>query len=380
MWFFRSPEIIFGEDSLSYLSNVEERRFLIVTDSNLVKTFIPDLVRSNLPESSESYVFSKIGEEPTVEEMLSDLEGISKFKPDCIIPVGGGSVIDTAKVLLFKLARPDREIFDLSPLEHFGLRNGARIIAIPTTSGTGSECSWAAVTSENSPEGKRKLEFASPEILPSVAILDPALTISLPRQQTVSTAVDAITHAIEAYVSSWRNPYSDALAVKAIELISSNLIKVLKDPSDSNARNLVHTGASMAGTSFSNSQIGLAHALGHALGAVFRIAHGNSVGLYLPPVIAFNNTVVRNRYAVINRIFPTEFRKRGLHQTLQSYFKAIGQPTRIKDTGIEIEKYSSNLDRLQTLTAESTGCLTNPRDPGSGDIRKILEEVMQSAG
>ena len=263
MWYYRSPTIVFGEDSLSFLNSVKSRRCLIVSDRNLEKAGIVDNIKELLPEDCRTMIFSSIDQEPTFSQMTSAMDSIMKFKPDHIVAVGGGSVIDTAKVILFRYARPDLDFYDLTPLEYLGIKEAAKLIAIPTTSGTGSECSWAAVVSDE--REKRKNELASSEILPDYAILDPAVVTGLPRKQTVSTAVDAMTHAIEAYVSTWRNFYSDALAEKALELITGNIAEVLHDPGDIQARNSVHIGASMAGSSFSNSQIGLAHALGHAL-------------------------------------------------------------------------------------------------------------------
>lgn len=377
IWYFRMPTMVFGEDSLFHLKSLDERRFVIVTDRVIVSTPLLTLLKENLPEGSDYFLFSRIGVEPDFTEMSSEMESIREFNPDCFIALGGGSVIDTAKVLLFSYARPDKSLYELTPLDYLGIKEKAKLVAIPTTSGTGSECTWAAVVSEREGKVRRKLELASTEILPDYAILDPAMVISLPQSQTVSTGVDAISHAIEAYASAWKNPFSDAMAEKALSLISSNLLDVLSNPLNVEKRNLVHMGASMAGIAFSNSQIGLAHALGHALGADFHISHGNAVGLYLPKVVAFNNRNCTARYRHLNNIFQKSDRKRSLALTLESYFSEIGQPLFINETRVPVEEYTNKLESLMDLTMESTGMLTNPREASSRDVRRLLRSVVR---
>lgn len=373
MWFFRSPQIVYGEDSLSFLGTIDIKRSVIVTDRNIVKTRIPEKVAASLPEGSEHIVISDISEEPTISEMTKSMEKIRKFSPDWFIGVGGGSSMDTAKILFFLYERPDLSVYDVTPLTPLGLRKKSRLIAIPTTSGTGSECSWAAVLSEE--KENRKSELASPEILPDYAILDPDMVLALPAEQTRNTAIDAITHSIESYVSSWNNPYSDALSEKALELILDNVGEVLNDPTDPIKRNYVHIGASMAGLSFSNSQIGLAHAMGHALGACYKIPHGSAVGVFLPHVIEFNYSTVRERYDRLNRMFPEAYRRDNLQASISELFIKLGLPPDIRDLGIEAEDYHHRLEEMVTLAAESTGSLTNPRESSSDELRELFLKI-----
>ncbi|MEM0155624.1 MAG: iron-containing alcohol dehydrogenase [Thermoplasmataceae archaeon] len=377
MWFFRSPQVVFGEDALSFLSNLPLRRAAIVTDRFLAKTPLPGMVRDALPEGSEAIVIGDVSEEPDMNQMLSGMEELKKFSPDWIIGLGGGSSMDTAKIMFALYERPDLSVYDVTPLVPLYLRKKCRLVAIPTTSGTGSECTWAAVISEKNE--MRKNELASPEILPDYAILDPRMVLNLPREQTRNTAVDAITHAIESYVSQWKNPYSDALAEKALSLIIGNLGKVLENPSDLESRSNLHIGASMAGLSFSNSQIGLAHALGHSLGAHFKIAHGKAVGLFLPIVIGYNNRSSGNRYDVLNSLFPGSIRKGNLQESVVALFKNIGQPVSIGETMITREDYLKSLDSLVSLASESTGVTMNPEDSNSEDIRKMFLAALGGA-
>ncbi len=370
MWFFRSPGIIFGEDSLSYLNNIESKRIVIVSDKNIQNAGLIDKVIKNLPDNVDVHIISDIPVEPDLEDIKKHVEEVKLFAPDYFIGVGGGSCMDTAKVLFALYERPDIDVYDITPIVKLNLRKKSHLIEIPTTSGTGSECSWAAVVSEK--KEKRKNELASPEIMADYAILDPEMVLSLPVNQTVSTAVDAMTHAIESYVSRWSNPYSDALAEKGLFLISQNIMDVLKNPDDAKARNNVHIGASMAGLSFSNSQIGLAHALGHSLGAVYKITHGTAVGLFLPYVVEFNSVEVEGKYNILNHLFPENFREKNLHDTLIKVFKTINQPVKISDLKIKEESFRENLDTLTELAEDSTGLTMNPVDAGRKEIKELF--------
>lgn len=371
MWYFRSPQIVYGPESLSFLQTLGISRAAIITDSTLADSDIVQKVIHSLPENAGSKIFSGFSPEPDFVQIKSNLEGVNAFQPDWIIGVGGGSSIDAAKIIFAMYEKPDLDVYDITPLSPLGLRKKSRLIAVPTTSGTGSECSWAAVISER--EEKRKNELASPEILPDYAILDPEMVIDLPRQQTVSTSVDAITHAIESYSSSWNNPYSDALAEKALELILNNLVAVVDGKGGIEARDRIHIGASMAGLSFSNSQIGMAHALGHAFGAIFKKPHGTSVGLFLPEVVALNSRSSRERYDRLNRIFPDSFREGDLQSSLRKLFARIGQPLTVKEAGIGREEMESNRDALVSLAMESTGMLTNPYEASTEEVNETLE-------
>jgi alcohol dehydrogenase class IV len=373
MWYFRSPEIVFGEDSISFLSSLEIKRAAIITDRNLIHTNIPGLVEKSLPQEADSMVLGDVSEEPPLSEMTTHLSRINEFAPDWFLALGGGSAMDTAKILFALYERPDLSVYDITPLVKLGLRKKSRLIAIPTTSGTGSECTWAAILTV---EGeKRKHELASPEILPDYAILDPALVVSLPSEQTKNTASDAIAHAVEAYGSTWRNAFSDAMAEKALELILGGITEVMKDPGNLALRNQVHIGASMAGLAFSNSQIGLVHALGHALGGRFKTPHGKAVALFLPHVVSFNYDACPERYDRLNSVVPGQFRGARLSDSLENVLGAIGQARNGKEAGITEADYRSNLDELVTTASESTGMVTNPKDAGSADLRRLFMEA-----
>jgi len=373
MWFFRSPTVIFGDEALTYLATLPIHRALIVTDRDLRATDLPEKVRRALPEGAQSMVLGDVGPEPDLGEMTAHLEEIRRFVPDWIVGVGGGSALDTAKILFVLYERPDLTVYDTTPLQPLGLRAKSRLVAIPTTSGTGSECTWAAVLTERAE--RRKHELASPEIIPDYAILDPEMVLALPLEQTRNTAVDAITHAIEGYVSRWKNPYSDAMSEKALELILGNLRTVVLHPDLREARTAVHIGASMAGLSFSNSQIGLAHALGHALGARYKTPHGKAVGIFLPLVVEFNRSECQERFDRLNRYFPDSVRAQTLEDSLRSLFRAIGLDSTVAALGVAHPDYLASLDELAELAAESTGLVTNPKDCGTAELKELLSRA-----
>ena len=374
MWFFRAPSIVFGEEALSFLNNIDFRRIAIITDENIKRAGLVSLVLKELPENSENIVVSDIPEEPTLADIKQRATAVGEFAPNLIIGLGGGSSMDAAKAIFTLYERPDIDIYDITPLVKLNLRNKARLILIPTTSGTGSECTWAAVLSDE--DHSRKNELASTEIIADHAILDPALVLKLPPGITRNTAVDAITHAVEARSSQWRNYYSDIFAEKAIELITTNLPLVLKDPDNRKAREEVHIGASMAGIAFSNAQVGLAHAMGHSLGAHFRIPHGITVALYLPQVVEFSEPEAKESYNSLMMKMPHEFRRGNLADSLRAFFKSVGQPLNVKDCGIDRQSYMEKMDILVALAEESTGGVTNPREASSAQLRVMFEKVI----
>ena len=373
MWFFRSPSIIYGEDSISYLNDIPQKRITILTDGNIVRAGLLQKVKSQLPSEANVLVIDDVPVEPTLSYVSSIKEKIAGFKPDLIIGLGGGSCMDCAKAAFVTYERPELDMHDITPLINLDLRKKSRIILIPTTSGTGSECSWAAVISED--DHQRKNEFASPEIIADFAILDPIMVSSLPDMVRKSTAIDALTHAIEARSSAWKNPYSDIFADKAVELITANLMDALNDHENMEAITNVHVGASMAGLAFSNSQITLAHSLGHSLGAHFNVPHGISVGIFLPHVIRFNYSQAKEEYSAINRKFPPALRKKYLYLTVENFLKQLSMPATVADLKIDKNEYEKKMDSMASLALESTGTVLNPRDAGRSELEMLLREI-----
>ncbi len=377
MWEFTSPRtIVMGEGALEYLRDVEAKRALIVTDKVMHDLGFVSKVSSYLEQAGvEVEVFDEVEPEPSIETVVRGGELAKRYCPDLIVGLGGGSCMDAAKAIWVLYERPDLSVEEISPLVKLGLRKKAKLICIPTTSGTGSEATWAVVITDA--EERRKMELASREVVADVAILDPELPSSMPPKLVADTGLDALTHAIEAYVSQWRNDFSDALAIKAIQIVFEYLPRSYRDPSDGVAKEKMHNAATMAGLAFSNSQIGVAHAMGHALGALFKIPHGRSVAVFLPYSIEYNSSEALDRYAEIARAIGVDARDSEeavskLVEAVYGLLREVEEPCAVKEMGIDRSSYEQRLEDLVERAMQSTATIANPRVPGVEDYRKLF--------
>lgn len=376
MWWFQSPKIAFGKDALEALKDLEGKKAYIVTDKAIKNLGYVDLVSKYLRETGfEVEVFDEVKPEPSVEDVTEGAKTLAKFAPDWIIGLGGGSCMDAAKAMWVLYERPDIKLADISPLVKLGLRKKARLICIPTTSGTGSEASWATVITDE--KEHFKMELASRELFPDISIVDPKLTASMPKKLRAYTAIDALINAIEAYVSQWKNDFSDALAIKAAQLIFKYLPRAYENIEDNEAREKMHNAATMAGMAFSNSQAGISHSLGHAFGAVFKIPHGLATGVFLPYSIEFNAKEAAERYGELAEAIgiKAESTKEALDKLLaaiKDLMKKVELPLSIKEMGIKWEDYQNRLDELVIKAEMSTCNFVNPRVPTSEELRKLF--------
>ena len=377
LWEFTTPRtIVFGENALEYLKTIEGKRALVVTDKVIRKLGFADKVASYLKQAGMTVeVLDEVETEPSTENVVKGAELARKYGPDWFIGLGGGSSMDAAKAIWVLYERPDMEVAAINPLEKLGLRKKARLICIPTTSGTGSDATWATMITDA--KECRKMELTSREIVADVAILDPDLAKSMPPRVVADTGLDALTHAIEAYVSQWRNDFSDALAIKAIQVIFKYLLKAYKNPEDKEAKEKMHNAATMAGISFSNSQVGIAHAAGHSLGAIFHVPHGRAVGLFLSYSIEYSARDAMPRYADIAREIGIEAETN--KEAVEKFVRAVrrlerdvGSPGSIKELGISKEDFEKRLDDLVTRAANSSCTFMNPRVPDVEDVRKLI--------
>jgi len=378
MWFFTSPRtIVFGEGALEYLKELEGKKVYIVTDKVLRKLGIVDKVVEQLKETGmEILIFDEVEPEPSKQTIEKGAKILSEFGADWIIGLGGGSCMDAAKAMWVLYERPDLTIEDITPFEKLNLRKKAHLINIPTTSGTGADVTWAVVITDA--ERKVKLELASREVVADISILDPALVLDLPPKLTADTGMDALVQAIEAYTVQWKNDFSDALALRAIQLIFKYLPRAFKNgKNDPEAREKMHNAATMSGLAFSNSQIGIVHAMGHSLGAVFKIPHGRSVAVFLPYVMEYNLPEAASLYAEIAEAIgitdeSDEERARKLIEAIRNLKKEFEEPLSIKEMGIPREEFEAKLDELIEKANESTSTIVNPRVPTGEDYRKLF--------
>jgi alcohol dehydrogenase class IV len=377
MWELTFPRIIVaGEGALDYLKEVEGKKALIVTDKVIRKLGFVEKVASYLKEAGlEVKVFDEVEAEPSIETIMKGAEFARKYGPDWLIGLGGGSCMDAAKAIWVPYANPQIEVAEINPFTKFGLREKARLICIPTTSGTGAEATWAAIITDTKEE--RKMELPCREIVSDIIILDPEIPKSMPPSLVADTGLDALTHAIEAYVSQWRNDFSDALAIKAIQIVFKYLSRAYRNPEDKEAKEKMHNAATMAGLAFGNSQVGIAHAMGHSLGAVFRIPHGRTVDLFLPYSIEYGGREAVERYADIGRAISIEARTdeevvEKLVEAIRRLDRELGEPASIKELGISREDFEKRLDDLVTRAANSSCTFMNPRVPDVEDTRKLF--------
>jgi alcohol dehydrogenase class IV len=320
-------------------------------------------------------ILDEVETEPSAENVMKGAELARNYGPDWFIGLGGGSCMDAAKAIWVLYERPDMEVAAINPLEKLGLRKKARLICIPTTSGTGSDATWATMITDV--KECRKMELTSREIVADIAILDPELAKSMPPRVAGDTGLDALTHAIEGYVSQWRNDFSDAFAIKAIQIVFKFLPRAYRNSEDKEAKEKMHNAATMAGISFSNSQVGIAHALGHSLGAVFHVPHGRAVGLFLSYSIEYSAREALQRYASIAREIGIEAETdeeavSKLVQAVRRLEREVGAPGSIKELGISREDFEKKLDDLVTRAANSSCTFMNPRVPEVEDVRRLI--------
>ena len=377
MWELTYPRtIVIGEGALEYLKEVKGKRVLIVTDKVIHKLDFVEKVANYLKETGlEVKVFDEVEPEPSMETIVKGAEFAKKHGPDWFIGLGGGSCMDAAKAIWVLYENPDIPVDGISPLEELGLRKKARLICIPTTSGTGSDATWATVITDVRDE--RKLELASREIVADIIILDPELPKSMPPRLVADTGLDALTHAIEGYVTQWSNDFSDALAIKAIQIVFKYLPRAYRNPEDKEAKEKMHNAATIAGISFGNSQAGIAHAMGHSLGAIFHVPHGRSVDLFLSYSIEYGAREAMGRYADIARAIGIEAKTdeeavEKLVEAVRKLDREVGEPASLKELGISREDFEKRLDDLVTRAANSTCTFMNPRVPDVDDTRKLF--------
>ncbi len=377
MWYFRSPEIIFGPDALDHLTQLTGRQAGLITDKAMVQLGHAALVQRKLSQAGlDSRLFDQVEAEPTVETIRRGAAELTSYQPDWIVALGGGSVIDAAKAMWILYENPAVDILGVNPFEPLHLRQKAKLIAISATSGTGAEATWAFVLTD--PAEQRKVAIGSPENLPDIAIVDPALAATMPPQLTADTGMDALTHAIEGYTSTWCNDFADGLCLKAARLVFEYLPRAVANGHDAEAREKLHNAAAIAGLGFINSMCSLAHALGHSLGGLFDIPHGRAVGLLLPYTIEFNANGAATRYrdlaAFLGQPAATEAEgASSLAAAIRQLAAHIGQPQTIAQAlNISAAEFEHQLETLIDHAESDTQIVTAPRSPSTADVRRLF--------
>ncbi len=362
MWRFLSPHVVFGEDSTEHLEKFEKRRTVIITDEVIKDLGYADDVSKHLENSEAITIRAK---EPCIDDVLELAERMRESDPEVIIALGGGSVMDAAKAgrILMEAEIEPEEITPFTDLEDYGFKGKTTLVAVPTTSGTGSEATWAIVLKDL--KERRKVVMANEKVMPDIALVDPAFVYSMPEHLVISGGFDALSHAIEAFLSSFSNPFSDSLALNSARLILDSFVMSFRG--DRGARDRMHISATMAGIAFSNSQVGAVHALAHAAGAMLDIPHGIAVGAFLNPVLEF-------------------YRERGVER-LSEMSKNLGTDILKEIERFEIEfrltehipahEIESHRGEIVERAMEDSCIVTGPFVPEEDDIENIIERVVR---
>ena len=394
-WFRVPSDTYFNPGALENLRQLGDCRPIIVTDAPSEARGVADQIRRHLARDA-IHVFSAIEPEPDEAQIRAGVAQLRRSDADVIIAVGGGSVIDAAKAMRLFAESPELNLHDLSlPFLDARKRIAAfpqiahdyRLIAIPTTAGTGSEVSPAAVVSV----GSRKVTLVDYSLVPDIAIVDPILTLSMPPEITADTGIDALTHALEAAVSIFASPFTDAFCMQAVNLILAALPRAYADGSDLEARAQMANAATIAGLAFSNAFVGLNHALAHAVGARFGIAHGRANAIFLPHVLRYNASlpskfmpapgysayVAPQKYAQIAWILgmggsSEQQRRERLFARVSELLHDVGEPATLAQAGVAKADFEAALPDLARAAFTDPSVRTNPRIPLIAEIVDLL--------
>ncbi len=376
MWYFVSPQIVFGDGAMTALDDLKGSRALIVTDGTLVQLGLVDQVKARLERAGfQVHIFDRVRPDPDVETVLEGAEVARTFEPDWIVGVGGGSPLDAAKAIWVLYERPDLHPAEINPITPLGLRCKARMVAIPTTSGTGSEATMGIVLTDR--EECRKMGLGNREAVPDIAIVDPRMAAAMPPQLTADTGLDALVHAIEGYTCAWHTDFADGLCFNAARLIFRYLPAAVANGADLEAREHMHNAATCAGLGFSNSLTSIAHSMGHALGAAFHIHHGRAVGICLPYTIEFAASQAPERYADLAALLGFsqaggEEGARALARAVRDLCRRIGNPTCVAETGLPRADYEAQLDKLVDDAFNDTSMMSAVRSPSYDEFRRLF--------
>lgn len=408
-WFKIPPKIYFQPGAVRYLQDMPNiNRAFIITDKMMVKLGYVDKVLHYLrkrPEIGLSYVhseiFADVEPDPSVETVMRGVELMNSFKPDVIIALGGGSPMDAAKAMWLFYEHPNVDFSTLT-LKFLDIRKKAfkfpvlgekaKMVAIPTTSGTGSEVtSFTVITDKKT---NTKYPLADYEFTPDVAIVDPDFVMSVPKSVTADTGMDVLTHAVEAYVSVLASDYTDALALKAIELVFKYLPKAYKDGTDKEAREKLHNASCIAGMAFANAFLGINHSLAHKLGGEFNIPHGRVNAILLPYVINYNAKkpdkfasfpkygyfVADEKYAEIARMLGLKFKTAeegaaALAKAIKDLMATLDMPATIAQFGVTKEAFEAKVTMLADKAFEDQCTTANPKMPLVADLEDIYKKA-----
>ena len=406
-WFKVPPKIYFEKNSVQYLENMGDiTRAFIVTDPTMMKLGYVDKVLYYLRKREQychSKIYSDVEPDPDVETIMKGVEEMREFNPDVIIAIGGGSAIDAAKGMWLFYEHPESSFDGLKQkfmdirkrvVKFPNLGQKAKFVAIPTTSGTGSEVTAFAVITDRK-NGNIKYPLTDYALKPDVAIIDPQFVLSLPKTATADTGLDVLTHAIEAYVSVMASDYTDGLAMQAVDLVFTYLKRAYENGAeDEEAREKMHNASSIAGMAFTNAFLGLNHSMAHKLGGEYHIAHGRANAILLPYVIKYNSElpnkftifpkyekfVADEKYAKLAKVAGLGGENKeqsidNLINAIKQLMRDLNMPMSIKECGIDENVFMSNLDALAEHAHDDQCTGANPKYPTVEEIKELYKKA-----
>ncbi|PED01703.1 bifunctional acetaldehyde-CoA/alcohol dehydrogenase [Bacillus cereus] len=404
-WFKLPPKIYFEKHATAYLANMPNiSRAFIVTDPGMVEHGYVDTVAHYLNKNANDVkveVFFEVEPDPSDETVFKGAEMMKSFKPDVIIALGGGSAMDAAKGMWLFYEHPETTFYGIKQkfldirkrtCKYPELGNKAQFVAIPTTSGTGSEVTPFAVITDK--KNNIKYPLADYELTPDVAIVDPQFVMTVPPHVTADTGMDVLTHAIEAYVSVMANDYTDGLALKAIDLVFKYLPRAYKDGNDEEAREKMHNASAIAGMAFANAFLGINHSLAHKIGPEFHIPHGRANAILMPHVVRYNaikprkhalfpkyeHFVADERYAHIARMLglPASSAAEGVESLVRAIIelgKSLNINMSIAGQGVDKEQFEEVVGVLAERAFEDQCTTANPKLPLISELKEIYMEA-----
>ncbi len=387
--FYSPVKINSGQNALETIAyelhQLSANKPLIITDQGIRNAGLLELLIKILQQSGlniqPDQIFDRVPSDSSIDIVNQIAEKFNTGGFDSLIALGGGSVIDTAKGVNILVSGNYRDLRQIMGVDRLSLRLRP-LVVIPTTAGTGSEATLVAVISDQN--SQYKLPFVSYQLVPTLAVLDPRMTMSLPPRLTAATGMDALTHAIEAYTCLQKNPVSDAFAWKAIELISNFLVKAVENGKDLDARMAMANASLMAGIAFSNSMVGAVHAIGHALGAVSHVHHGTAMAILLPEVMRFNMPKVKNLYAELllpltdAETFASVPEDQRAEKTIeiienlnQQLHKLTNMPITLSQAGVD----QNELDKIAEKAINDGAMSTNPLNFDKQTVLTLLKQA-----
>lgn len=372
-------DIYYGRGCLDTLKTLKGKKAIIVVGGGSMKRFgFLDKVESYLHEAGmETKLFENVEPDPSVETVMKGAAAMREFEPDWIVSIGGGSPIDAAKAMWAFYEYPDVTFEQLcTPFSFPELRQKAKFLAIPSTSGTATEVTAFSVITDY--QKGIKYPLADFNITPDVAVVDPELAETMPPQLTANTGMDALTHAVEAYVSTLHSPFTDPLALKAIQMVFDYLPASYEG--DMAAREQMHYGQCLAGMAFSNALLGIVHSMAHKTGAAFstgHIPHGRANAMYLPYVIEFNAKADQSRYADIARYVGLQGNNDAelvdaLCNKIREYNKKFDIPATLKEFGIDEAEFKQKLPEVAKNAVGDACTGSNPRSITPAEMEKLF--------